>query len=39
MYTIRTLVSLGSICFSSQWIKDNNYKLESYPFDWIVSNI
>ena len=39
MSTIRTLVSLGSICFSSQWIKDNNYKLESYPFDWIVSNI
>lgn len=36
---INKIISIGSICFSSQWIKDNNYKRESYPFDWIVSSL
>ena len=36
---INKVISVGSICFSSQFIKDNNLKKESYPFDWIFSNI
>jgi len=30
--------SLGSLCHSSQILKNNNKKKCSYPFDWIFSN-
>lgn len=30
--------SLGTQCWSSQIIKNNNLKKESYPFDWVFSN-
>ena len=36
---INKIISIGTLCFSSQLIKNNFYKTESYPFDWIVSNI
>tara|TARA_B100001063_G_scaffold138607_1_gene129475 strand:+ start:570 stop:1205 length:636 start_codon:yes stop_codon:yes gene_type:complete len=36
---IEIALSIGSLCFSSQLLKDNYYKKESYPFDWIASNI
>jgi hypothetical protein len=34
---INHVCSLGSICQASSIIKNNNLKLESYPFDWIFS--
>lgn len=34
---IQHLCSLGTNCHSSSFLKRNNYKLESYPFDWIIS--
>ena len=36
---INHVCSIGSLCHSSQFIKKNNLKLESYPFDWIFSNL
>jgi hypothetical protein len=30
--------SLGKMCFSSELIKRNGFKRESYPFDWIFSS-
>jgi hypothetical protein len=35
---INYVCSLGSICHSSQILKNNNLKNCSYPFDWIFSN-
>ncbi len=31
--------SLGTLCHTSYFIKQSNLKTESYPFDWIYSNI
>jgi len=36
---INHICSIGSLCHSSYFIKSNNFKRESYPFDWIFSNI
>lgn len=38
-YEINKAISLGTLCHSSKFLKDNNLKQESYPFDWIFSNI
>lgn len=38
MLEINHVCSLGSSCHSSQLLKRNNYKVCSYPFDWIFSN-
>jgi len=38
MLEINYVCSLGSLCHSAQILKRNNYKLCSYPFDWIFSN-
>lgn len=38
MSGIKHTCSLGSLCHSFQNLKRNNYKLSSYPFDWIFSN-
>jgi len=35
---IKYVCSLGSLCQSSQIIKNNKLKKCSYPFDWIFSN-
>jgi hypothetical protein len=35
---IKYVCSLGSLCHSSQILKQNNLKKCSYPFDWIFSN-
>jgi hypothetical protein len=35
---IKYVCSLGSLCQSSQILKNNNLKKCSYPFDWIFSN-
>lgn len=32
------ICSLGTLCHSSQLLKNNNLKKCSYPFDWIFSN-
>lgn len=34
----RYTCSLGTLCQSSQILKNNNLKMSSYPFDWIFSN-
>ena len=39
MIKIKYSCSLGPCCHSSRLLKTNNLKLESYPFDWIFSNI
>ena len=39
MTKIKHVCSLGFNCHASQMLKDNNLKLESYPFDWIMSNL
>jgi hypothetical protein len=36
--TINYVIPLGSQCFSAFFLKINNLKLTSYPFDWIFSN-
>uniref|UniRef100_A0A6C0AP82 Papain-like cysteine peptidase n=1 Tax=viral metagenome TaxID=1070528 RepID=A0A6C0AP82_9ZZZZ len=36
---IKYTCSLGSLCQSSQILKNNNLKKCSYPFDWIFSNV
>jgi hypothetical protein len=38
MLKINYTCSLGSLCHSSQILKQNKLKLCSYPFDWIFSN-
>lgn len=30
-------ISLGNYCITSNILKDYNLKIESYPFDWMVS--
>ena len=35
---IKYVCSLGTVCQSSQILKNNNLKKCSYPFDWIFSN-
>ena len=35
---INYVCSLGTVCQSSQILKNNNFKKYSYPFDWIYSN-
>jgi hypothetical protein len=32
-------ISLGNYCLTSMLFKENNIKLESYPFDWMISCI
>jgi hypothetical protein len=39
MNSIKYTCSLGTKCFSSQLLKRNNLKKESYPFDWIFSDL
>jgi hypothetical protein len=36
---INHVCSIGSLCHSSKLIKTHKLKLESYPFDWIFSNL
>ena len=36
---IEHFISLGSRCHTSSFLKRNKLKKESYPFDWIYSNI
>ena len=38
MEEINYTCSLGSLCHSAQILKRNEYKLCSYPFDWIFLN-
>lgn len=35
---METFCSLGTLCHSSQLLKRNKFKKDSYPFDWIFSN-
>jgi hypothetical protein len=35
---IKYVIPLGIQCFSAYFLKENNLKLTSYPFDWILSN-
>ena len=35
---VKHVCSLGALCHSSQILKRNNYKVCSYPFDWIFSD-
>lgn len=39
MSEIKYICSLGFNCHASQMLKDNGIKMESYPFDWIMSNL
>lgn len=39
MYEVNHICSFGKNCHSAYLLKRNNYKLESYPFDWIFSEI
>ena len=34
---IEYVISLGGQCFTANFLKDNNLKLTSYPFDWIFT--
>ena len=38
MMEIKYVCSLGSLCHSSQILKNNGLKICSYPFDWIFSS-
>jgi hypothetical protein len=38
MIEVNYTCSLGSICHTSEILKQNNYKECSYPFDWIRTN-
>ena len=38
MKIINYIIPLGSQCFSAFFLKTNNLKKTSYPFDWIFSN-
>jgi hypothetical protein len=35
----KIFISLGNYCLTSMIFKDNNMKFESYPFDWMTSQI
>ena len=35
---INYIIPFGSQCFSAYYLKNNNLKITSYPFDWIFSN-
>jgi len=35
---IEYVISFGGQCLSAYFLKENNLKLTSYPFDWIFSN-
>ena len=35
---METFCSLGTLCHSSQLLKRNKFKKDSYPFDWIFSD-
>jgi uncharacterized membrane protein len=35
---IEYVIPFGGQCFSANFLKENNLKLVSYPFDWIFSN-
>jgi len=35
---INYVISLGSLCITAAFLKRNNLKTASYPFDWIFSN-
>ncbi len=35
---VKYVCSLGSLCHTASYLKNNKLKLESYPFDWIMSN-
>jgi hypothetical protein len=37
MIKINYTVSLGSFCHTATFLKNNGFKKESYPFDWIVT--
>lgn len=39
MIPIKHICSLGRNCHTAGLIKRNNWKKESYPFDWIFSNL
>lgn len=39
MFPIRHVCSLGRNCHTADIFKRNNWKKESYPFDWIFSNL
>lgn len=39
MIQINEVCSLGSLCHSASFLKRNNLKKVSYPFDWIFSNM
>ncbi len=39
MYEVNHVCSFGKNCHSSFLLKKMNYKMESYPFDWIFSEI
>lgn len=39
MINITKIISLGPNCHTAGILKILNYKTESYPFDWIISNI
>ncbi len=39
MIPIKHICSLGGNCHTASFLKRNNWKKESYPFDWIFSNI
>ena len=36
---ISYVCSLGSCCHTAELIKRRGYKMESYPFDWLFSDI
>lgn len=38
MKEINYTCSLGELCHATEILKRNNYKLSSYPFDWIFSS-
>ena len=39
MTKFKYFVSLGERCYTSSLLKRNKLKKESYPFDWIFSNL
>ncbi len=39
MFEVNHICSFGKNCHTAQLLKRNNFKFESYPFDWIFSEI
>jgi hypothetical protein len=37
-FDINHVCSIGTLCHTASFLKKNNLKLTSYPFDWIFSN-